>query len=59
MIDADVSEAARSLAAVRWGDRVLVRSASVVLERAELSEATRAELEQIAGNPAPEGDDAR
>lgn len=48
MSDADVSEAARSLAAVRWGDRVLRRSAGVVLERAELTEETRAELETIA-----------
>jgi hypothetical protein len=48
MSNADVSEAARSLAAARWGDRVLVRSAGVVLERAELSDVARAELEQIA-----------
>ena len=52
MSDADVSEAARSLAAVRWGDTVLRRSATVVLERAELSDEARAELQQIAGMPA-------
>jgi hypothetical protein len=32
----------------RWGDRVLRRAAAVVLERAELAESTRAELQQIA-----------
>lgn len=46
------------MAAARWGDQVLRRSAGVVLERAELTEAARAELETIAGAPAQDGDDA-
>lgn len=58
MTDAQVSEAARSLAYSRWGDRVLRRAAATVLERAELAEGTRADLEQIAGDPARDGDDA-
>jgi hypothetical protein len=53
------SEAARALVRARWGDRVLRRSATVVLERAELTDTTRHELEQIAGDPARDGDDAR
>jgi hypothetical protein len=56
MSDAQVSEAARSLANARWGDAVLRRAAATVLERAELAEATRVDLEQIAGDPR-DGDD--
>ena len=55
----DAHEAAVALARQRWGDTVLRRSAATVLERAEVTEGTRAELEQIAGIPAPDGDDAR
>jgi hypothetical protein len=47
MTDAQASAAARELAAHRWGDTVLRRAAAVVLERAALGEAARAELEQI------------
>jgi hypothetical protein len=56
MSDAGTSEAARSLAAARWGNQVLRRSVGVVLERADgLTEETRAELEQIADrSPAPD-----
>ena len=54
----DASEHARMMAAARWGDQVLRRSATTVLERAELSDPTRTELEQIAGVPAGDGDDA-
>lgn len=56
MNTADASEAARSLAAARWGDAVLRRSAAAVLARAgDLTEGTRAELEQIADrSPAPD-----
>ena len=55
--DEAASEAARALVARRWGDRVLRRSAATVLERADLTDTTRVELEQIAGDP--DGDDAR
>ena len=51
MTDAQASEAGRYLAHLRHGDRVLRRATSTVLERADLTEATRAELEQIAGPP--------
>jgi hypothetical protein len=55
----DAAAAARQLARARWGDRVLRRSAATVLERPDgrLGDTTRAELEQIAGDPA-DGDDA-
>ena len=52
----DASEHARMMAAARWGDTVLRRSAAEVLERAELTEAARSELETIAGCPAQDGD---
>ena len=63
-VDADASELGRALALQRWAPEAkaarrraeLSRSAGVVLERAELSDATRAELEQIAGDPAQDGD---
>lgn len=55
MTDAQASDAGRALAGYRWGDTVLRRAAAVVLERAEVAESTRAELEQLA---APDGDDA-
>lgn len=45
------------MAAARWGDQVLRRSAAEVLARAVLSDGTRSELETIAGVPA-EGDAA-
>jgi len=48
MTDAQVSEAGRALARARWGDAVVRRSAAAVLERADLTDTTRAELEQIA-----------
>jgi len=57
MSDADVSAAARELSRARWGDRVLARSAATVLERADVTEGTRHELELIAGIPAPDGDE--
>jgi hypothetical protein len=56
MTDAQASDAARELARARWGDAVLRRSAATVLERGEVTESTRAELEQIAGIPARDGD---
>jgi hypothetical protein len=56
---AEASEAGRSLVRARWGDRVLRRAAATVLERADLADSTRADLEQIAGDPARDGDDAR
>jgi hypothetical protein len=59
MSDAQASEAARDLARARWGDTVLRRAAATVLERAELAEGTRTELELIAGDPARDGDEAR
>lgn len=52
MSDPDVSVAARELNRARWGDKVLRRSAATVLDRADLTDTTRVELEQIAG-PAP------
>jgi hypothetical protein len=52
MADTQASEAARNLVSARWGDRVLRRAAATVLERADLAETTRTELEQIAG-PVP------
>jgi hypothetical protein len=56
---AEASEAGRALVAKRWGDRVLRRAAATVLERgAGLADSTRADLEQIAGDPARDGDDA-
>jgi hypothetical protein len=55
----DAHDAAVTLARQRWGDAVLRRSAATVVERAEVTDATRAELEQIAGDPARDGDDAR
>ena len=39
MTDAQVSEAGRALAGYRWGDTVLRRSATTVLERADLKSA--------------------
>ena len=56
--DEAASEAARALAGKRWGDTVLRRAAATVLERAALADTTRADLEQIAGDPARDGDDA-
>jgi hypothetical protein len=58
MSDTQASEAARTLVSFRWRDQVLRRSASVVLERADLSAEARSELETIAGCPAGDGDDA-
>jgi hypothetical protein len=52
---AEASEAGRALVAKRWGDRVLRRAAATVLERADLADSTRADLEQIAGDPAQNG----
>jgi hypothetical protein len=52
----DAAAAARQLARARWGDRGLRRAAGVVLERADLTDSTRAELEQLAGDQ--DGDDA-
>jgi hypothetical protein len=57
MDNAQVSDAGRALAAARWGDTVLRRAAATVLERAELADATRADLERIAIDPARDGDD--
>jgi hypothetical protein len=56
MSDTQASEAGRTLVSYRWRDTVLRRSAAAVLERAdELTEGTRAELEQIADrSPAPD-----
>ena len=54
----DAHEAAVAMNRARWGDTKLRRAAATVLERAELGEATRAELETIAGHPAQDGDDA-
>lgn len=54
MGDTQASEAARALVSYRWGDQVLRRSAATVLERAELTDAARGELEMIAGSPAPD-----
>jgi hypothetical protein len=51
MAGTDASEHGRGLAATRWGDTVPRRSAATVLERADLTEATRTELEQIADGP--------
>jgi hypothetical protein len=56
--DEAASEAGRALIAKRWGDRVLRRAAATVLERgAGLADSTRADLEQIAGDPARDGDE--
>jgi hypothetical protein len=58
----DLSEAAVALNRQRWGDRVLRRSAATVLERADpavLADATRADLQRLAGKPERDGDDAR
>jgi hypothetical protein len=55
----DTHEAGVALARARWGDRVLRRAAATVLERgAGLADSTRADLQQIAGDPARDGDDA-
>jgi hypothetical protein len=44
------SEAARALAAKRWGNAAVVRAAETVIARArELDESTRAELHQATG----------
>lgn len=58
MTDAQTTEAARSLAHARWG-RTVVRSAVATLaeRRAELDEALKAELREIADSPA-DGDAA-
>jgi hypothetical protein len=57
--DEAASRAAKLLARARWGDTVLRRAAATVLERgAGLADTTRADLEQIAGDPARDGDDA-
>jgi len=54
-----VSAAARTLAAKRWGSTVVRGAVATLAERrAELDEALRTELRQIAGDPAPDGDDA-
>ena len=49
---ADASEAARELAAARWGDQVLRRSATEVLDRAgdRLSARAAAELRTLAAS---------
>ena len=56
MTDAQASAAARELARARWGDAVLRRAAAVVLARGAVAESARAELEQIAGIQAQDGD---
>jgi hypothetical protein len=48
MTDAQASEAGRSLARSRWGDSVVRRAAGTLLDRAELTPGTRAEIEQLA-----------
>lgn len=57
MSNPNASAAAAALSRARWGDTKLRRLVSTVLERADLTEATRAELEQIAGDPAQDGDE--
>jgi hypothetical protein len=45
---ADKSEIGRALASVRWSDEGRIRaSAATLLERAELTDSTRLELEQL------------
>jgi hypothetical protein len=45
MSDAQASEAARSLARIRWGSTVVERAAGIVIARAdELDESTRAAI---------------
>jgi hypothetical protein len=45
---ADPSEIGRALASVRWSDEGRIRaSAATLLERAELTDSTRLELEQL------------
>jgi hypothetical protein len=56
MSTADTPSQQELAARARWGDTVLRRSAAAVLERASLTDTTRAELEQLA---ARDGDDAR
>ena len=52
-----VSEAARTLAAKRWGSTVVRGAVATLAERrAELDETLRAQLRQIADDP--DGDDA-
>ena len=53
----EASEAARALAAKRWGNTAVVRSAQVVIERhAELPDSLREQLHQVTGEAAA-GDD--
>jgi hypothetical protein len=60
MADTEASEAARTLVRRRWGSQVVSRAVLVVVDRAaELDEAQRAQLREIAGDPARTGDDAR
>lgn len=47
----DAAEAGRLLARARWGDRGLHKAVSVVLQRADLTDTTRDELQQIASPP--------
>jgi hypothetical protein len=54
---AGASEAGRSLARARWGNSVVRTAVATLAERAaELDEALKAELRQIAGDPARDGD---
>jgi hypothetical protein len=55
---AEASEAGRSLVRARWGNSVVRSAVATLRERSgELDEALKAELRQIAGDPA-DGDDA-
>jgi hypothetical protein len=57
MVDADdtAREAARALAAKRWGNVAVVRAAAVVIERAaELDEVHRAAVHEATGPPGGE-----
>jgi hypothetical protein len=50
MADAQASEAARELARARWGNAAVVRSAEVVIARAdELPDSLREQLHQVTG----------
>jgi len=51
MTDAQASEAARALAAKRWGDTTVRRAALLVLERAaELPDALREQVHEATGD---------
>jgi hypothetical protein len=48
MSDADTTEAARALAAARWGNQVVTRAVATVVERRDqLDAALLAELRQV------------